>query len=420
MKENSNSGGETHLPLATISDDESEEDATFLDDQNTCSPEELDKFFKLKCKIADESAVSLKKDYVLHLTANNGFTNVVAGLSSGFVHIFDTNAGLTLTRSTFTDMPKTGSNEPVSICGLRYLDESPNHLLVGDSRGFVRLFDLRTQKEQVCFEENMANAQDGAKRKAINCFDSNSNARILCMGTEQSHGNVFLLFYDIRERKPLGEYNESHENDISAVRFHDVNPDLLCSGSIYGLINIFDIKEPTEDDALMATINTESTIQKLNWHKNVYEQDLISCITHTNDFYVYQADEGDVVAKFERSHITAATKRSNEANCYVVDAHSSENGDIFLLAGTNINKGEILRTLRLNKDLTPVADFIGNKQVVRTSIFNKKNGVMVTGGESGLVTLWSAGSADLNDAPVANSSKTFKHKNKKSAKKTPY
>lgn len=50
---------------------------------------------------------------------------------------------------------------------------------------------------------------------------------------------------------------------------------------------------------------------------------------------------------------------------------------------------ECLRSLKYeNKNLSPIANFEGNKQIVRTSIFNEKENIYVTGGEAGILTLW--------------------------------
>nr|XP_014086600.1 WD repeat-containing protein 89 isoform X2 [Bactrocera oleae] len=408
--------------------DESGVSTALIVDEDTCSREELEGLFKVKFRIEDESAVSLNRDYVLNLAADSGFTRIVAGLSSAVVHIFDVNAERALQISSVATVSTPRTNDRVGICGVRFLDDTPNCLLVGESNGIVRLYDLRTQREQARFEENIECTQSFSSfgrrnlrisRKAINCFDSNSNGRIICTGTQQRQGDVCLLFYDVRQRQQLGTYFESHEDDITSLRFHYKNPDILCSGSTDGLINVFDIKEATEDDALTTTINTECSVQKLNWHKNIYEQDVISCITHTNDFHVYFADEGDIVSKFDRCQITAATKRKNEFNCNVVDAHSTENGDLLLLTGTT-NNGEVLRTLRLNKNLLPVADFIGNKQLVRASVFDKKSGALVTGGESGFVTFWATENPGKEDGVLLSCSSGLKIKNKKSKKNTPY
>lgn len=154
----------------------------------------------------------------------------------------------------------------ISICGVRFMDETPNLLLVGTTNGLVRLFDLRSNKEEAKFENNPATeAEAAAMPKDIVCFDRNANSRVLCVGTEQHHNNVFMLFYDLRERKQMGGYFDCHQDDVTTLRFHPQNPDLMCSGSTDGLINIFDLQKTSEDDALLTTLNTVSSVHKVNW-----------------------------------------------------------------------------------------------------------------------------------------------------------
>lgn len=166
-------------------------------------------------------------------------------------------------------MPPPSCDDPskrISICGVRFVDESPNLLLIGTTNGLVRLFDLRTQYEAGCFEHIPETEAEAAYApRNIVCFDRNSNSRILSVGTEQHHGNVFLLFYDIRERKQMGGYFDCHQDDVTTLRFHPQNPDILCSGSTDGLINIFDLQKVNEDDALQTTLNTVSSVHKVNW-----------------------------------------------------------------------------------------------------------------------------------------------------------
>lgn len=151
----------------------------------------------------------------------------------------------------------------LNICGLRFLDETPNLLLVGTTNGLVRLLDLRTQSEVTRFENIAVNKFDP---QLINCFDRNSNSTLLCMGTTEYQTNVYLLFYDIRSSKKAFKYIESHQDDVTSLRFHPKSSDILCSGSTDGLINVFNVSENDEDDALLTTINSESSVNKLNWY----------------------------------------------------------------------------------------------------------------------------------------------------------
>lgn len=148
------------------------------------------------------------------------------------------------------------------------------------------------------------NTAGSSKAKNINCFDQNQNDRILCAGTEQIDHESFLLFFDIRKSKLLGAYWEGHTDDITQVLYHRDNPDILSSGAVDGLINIYDTSETTEDNAFKYCFNTECSVQILNWHKNINKKDLISCITHTNDLYLFDVEKNELLFNFERENIT--------------------------------------------------------------------------------------------------------------------
>lgn len=64
----------------------------------------------------------------------------------------------------------------------------------------------------------------------------------------------------MRSTKLLGAYWESHSDDITAVRFHPSQVYSLASGSTDGLVNVFNLREPEEDDALLYSFNTNSSV----------------------------------------------------------------------------------------------------------------------------------------------------------------
>lgn len=188
------------------------------------------------------------------------FTCIAAGLSDGSVRIFEVNSE----KGLYIQPPvsKGGSKDKLNICGVRFVDETPNLLLVGTSNGLVRLLDLRTRNEVSRFENIPVN---NLEPRDIGAFDRNSNSRLLCMGTVQKGNNVNLIFYDLRTYNQLFSYFESHQDDITSLRFHPQNPNYMCSGSTDGLINIYDVSANDEDDAILTTINTEDTVLRVNW-----------------------------------------------------------------------------------------------------------------------------------------------------------
>jgi len=79
---------------------------------------------------------------------------------------------------------------------------------------------------------------------------------------------------------------------------------------------------------------------------------------------------------------------------------------------------EILRSVSVTtkNELQPLANFQGNKQIVRDSLFDSKKGLLITGGESGIVTVWSQDTS----GPTVSSDKLKVKKEKKSRKQAPY
>lgn len=250
--------------------------------------------------------------------------------------------------------------------------------------------------------------------KPVNCFDVNSNDKLICAGTDELNGNVYLLFFDVRERRLMGGFFESHQEEITDVKFHSHNPDILASGSTDGLINIFDCKQESEDDALQFSLNTCDSVQKIKWH----HKNSLSCITNTNDLLLYNYESQDLMKKWSRTEITDAMKRKSVIDCNLIDCYDI--GDEMMFLGTsNYNKGECLRSLKFNDtSLTPLADFKGNSQIIRASLFDETKNVYMTFGEKAIISVWSEGSAAQSTSQNLKDESSVKKKMKK--KNNPY
>lgn len=187
----------------------------------------------------------------------------------------------------------------------------------------------------------------------------------------------------------MGGFFESHQEEITDVKFHSQNPDILASGSTDGLINVFDCKQESEDDALQYSLNTCDSVQKIKWH----QQNLISCITNTNDLLIYNTESQDLIKKWQRFEISESMKRKSAIDCNIIDCYDI--GDEMMFLGTsNYNKGECLRSLKFSDHaLTPHANFNGNSQIIRASLYDEKTNVCLTFGESAIISLWKEGSS---------------------------
>lgn len=351
------------------------------------------------------------------LSHRRSWDTIAASTSTKDVHCFSLTEGGLVRRPL--DTTASGHHQSSDICGVRFANGDANLLYVGTYDGTIYTYDLRTMAAVSQYRDadptaaGGSNHQDAAAavRKPLLCIDVNANDRVLCAGTERVGCDAYLLFFDTRSQRPMGGYWESHSDDVSQVRFHPTRPDRLASGSTDGLINVYDIGQATEDDALELCMNTESSVAQLQWHTaapasiddsdggrgaaaSQADRDLLSCITHVNDLHLYDADEQEQVYAQDRAAMAGHVRRSAPSECHVVGVHSTaQPGSLFVLAGSNYNRGECLRSLTLSGVTTaepkqpqqkpatitvqPGVMFEQNKQVVRCSLFNANVSVKV-------------------------------------------
>ena len=209
----------------------------------------------------------------------------------------------------------------------------------------------------------------------------------------------------------MGGFFESHQEEVTDVKFHPTDPDLLISGSTDGLINVFDCKKESEDDALKYSLNTEDSVAKLKWH----HEDKISCISNTNDLYLYDINNQDLLKKWTRSNITDAIKRKSVIDCNLIDCYNYGADEMMFLATSNYNKGECIRSVKFNDtSLDPLGNFSSNSQIVRASLYNEKENMFFTFGENAVITMWKEGVSTSSSKHLKEESSVKKKLKKKS------
>lgn len=290
-----------------------------------------------------------------------------------------------LGNTTFTPFPLSATlNSSKSLaCAVKFDPGNENLFYCTRADGYCYCYDIRTKSQIYSFNDAC-----GAN-KPFTCMDINQNSRLVCCGTEKVLADSFMLFFETRQRKLLGGYWESHDDDITDVKFHPKNPDAIMSCSTDGLLNVYDLKQNTEDDALIGSFNTESSAASLNWFRRS-NTDHVGCVTHTNDLQVYNVESQDKELEFKREQITKVIMRNSHIDCYLVGCHTEENmEDVFLLATSNFNRGECLRSLALRAEtLEPAVDFARNHQIVRCSHYDPAKNFLFTGGEAGSIHFW--------------------------------
>lgn len=386
------------MMFAEVGDTKMEFDDLFIDndenlsendgdesDGDTVSETELRQAFNKPYNLVEEKAVTLSRNYILHMSCtSDSEPTTCLGLSDNTCAVYRLTAGQ-LTKHTTLDSHRD------TVVNVKFCTTDNNLLYTGSTDGCIKLWDLRDPlKNVVEFTDSSANNSNQVK--PLTCFDVSPNNRVLCAGTELYEGDAYLLFWDIRNSRLLGGYWESHTNDVTSVIFHPSNVNTLASGSTDGLINVYNLQETSEEDALDVSLNTECSVEQLVW----YGQTSISCVTHTAQVQLWDTTEATRHHTFTREHITAGIQRKSAEHCYVAGVHTTKADGLLLLAGSNWHHGECVRTLTVqdNAQLTPSSVLTGNRQRIRASWYNSTSDMLITGGEQSIVSVWQPGTAD--------------------------
>ncbi|KAJ8717518.1 hypothetical protein PYW08_005917 [Mythimna loreyi] len=347
-------------------------------DRDTVEPEVLEQQFQKKYKLLTESAVSLKKSYINKLHATKSLKLAVS-LSDNSIEVYQLN------NTSLTKVCRLSGHDKALtevVC-----DPKDDQLVYSAGQdGLVKLWD--TRKSGSCVQEYKDNEEELVR--PYECMDVSCNGRVLCAGSQLVEDDAYLVFWDNRLTKPLGGYWNSHTDDITQVKFHKTKTEILATGSLDGLLNVFNVMELTEDDALTYSLNVENSVEKLSW----LDEKQVGCITQSNDLQLWDADSGDLLRSFTRDKVSRSIKRSKADDCYLVDTYTSLDDTPVLLAGSYEGNGQVLRSVTIaDKRLQPSTDFADNKQLVRCCWYDKDRDILVTAGEGGAVSVWRAAAA---------------------------
>ncbi|XP_053290644.1 WD repeat-containing protein 89 [Pleuronectes platessa] len=279
------------------------------------------------------------------------------------------------------------------MCGVTFAHSSPDLLYSGSADGTVRGWDVRrpgTEAVQM-FKSDPSH---------LYCsFDLSCSDMLLCAGTEKVGEDSYLVFWDAR--KPgsglLGSYSESHSDDITHVRFHPRDKDRLASGSTDGLVNVFDLSQGAEEEALVATCNGVSSTGSLCWSGASYTQ--LLCLSLDEGLHLWdlsQLDTEKPLAVFSTGDARSLTllEDGGGVDYLVGGAWLEETQTLLVLGGKDSGELHLMECdtggLRLLRSLKG-----GHASTVRCFLWDAAEEALVTGGEDAQLLLWKPGGVEL-------------------------
>lgn len=353
-----------------------------LIDENECDDEcenaDANLSFEKRYGILCEKAVSLQSVYILHLDAcfQDSSVKLVSGLSDYRCIVYDISTYLT---ATFTNVV----HEDI-ITDVKIVAEDEQKFYTSSLDGSIKLWDLRTPaKPALIFKDN----SDGdVNLKPISCFDVSADQKFVCGGTPLVEADSYLLFWDSRKSSVLGGYWETHTDDITQIKFSVGQPNLMLSSSTDGLVNLFDVSQSKEDDALLNSFNVDAAVRKLSWFD---QESTFGCITDMETVQMWQVDDVEPTRQFDRQTLGQAIRMKSWNNAYACDIYAASSDDAVILSGSNVGKGDYLKLAKLaDGELNPYATFEKNKQLVRCSCYDARQDKFITAGESGIISVW--------------------------------
>ncbi|ODV96621.1 hypothetical protein PACTADRAFT_48450 [Pachysolen tannophilus NRRL Y-2460] len=210
------------------------------------------------------------KDWILKVLSlsNQG---IVTSLTDGTVRIFQQNGSIDSPlsvikahSSTINGMAKVDRSNVISTCA-------------SDS---IKIWDPR---KSITTPTTVLN-----NGKSFLSLDSNYNW-LLAAGTELQGVDAEVYIWDLRNTKEtVRSYVDSHHDDVTEIKFHQTNKDLLLSGSTDGYVNIYDMKIADEEDALHQVINFASIHSA-----NFISKNRIATLSHMETFAIHGLNEDE-------------------------------------------------------------------------------------------------------------------------------
>ncbi|RCK66146.1 hypothetical protein Cantr_01959 [Candida viswanathii] len=275
----------------------------------------------------------------------------------------------------------------------------------------IKIWNLKTQKETA----KLTNPKNSTFLSLA--YKNN----LLAGGTELVGVDAELHIWNVANTSEVvRSFIDSHHDDITALDFHPTLSNYLMSGSTDGYVNIYDLNQPDEDEALHQVINYASV------HScNFVTDSRISILTHMESLMFHDLNDTNyeelVEPKFSDLGDVRETWPDTE---YVIDM--SPHG--YAAYGANSKSSLSLLPFNPEKESFDTSKIVSfpdahGEEVVRDLLVIPHSKKVLTCGEDGSIKLWelphklkSYSTKSKEDVDVAMEDADSEKANKKSKK----
>jgi len=337
-------------------------------------------FFPLKFHQSTSACVGLDTCSIAQL-CHVSKSHVCSLSNTGQVNLFDVG------ETSLGQVWKLSANNEFRITNIAASKGDENNIYTCSDDGCVRVWDIRQDNNKPALELKDTSQHTGPplnKNKPLLCVAANDSGLIVA-GTEQVGQDAYLLFWDMKNGgEMVGGYWSVHSDDVTCLKFSDDAQDTLISGSTDGLVNVLNLSNPDEDEALAWSHNTGDSVAGVCWK----DSDTVVVSTHTEAVQMLGV-ETEVRHVLSREKICSSIKRSVRDHIYTAGVHVSKDSHVSVLAGSRHVGSPCLRMCSLTDNglLQPEAEFIKCGSSVRCLLSFEEES-LITGGEEGVVRVW--------------------------------
>lgn len=193
--------------------------------------------------------------------------------------------------------------------------------------------------------------------------DINKSSTLLATGGELSGEDAKINFYDLRSHQaPIHQFIESHQDDITQLLFHPIYENQLVSGSMDGLINMYDLKDFDEEEAIQTVLKFDQSISKLGFFGN--QAEFLFSSSHMEHLRLWNLQSGDCISDF--CDLKGYNFDNQFRMDYFINGHfDSLNERLFISGGDNSGRIGLIHVNLNSLQLCDVLDH-GKEEIVRS------------------------------------------------------
>ncbi|KAF8900022.1 WD40-repeat-containing domain protein [Mucidula mucida] len=321
---------------------------------------------------APSSTTRLPTDaYVLALAALPGHYAAASSSPSNTIEIYDKTSMRHIQSLPGHDTATSSLKSVDAIAGF-----ARQSLISSGHDGSVKVWDDRSNSHSI----KMTNL---GKHIPLLCCDVSHDGLTVVAGSDLQGDDASIFFWDPRQpATPLRTHASTHSDDITVLHFGPENT--LLSASSDGLISLSNGNEDDEDEAVVTVANWGCSVAQAGWmpgYQRIWAaSDMETFGTWTSNLDLLQSVDirgpslhgnGTWVTDY---FVSSANLPGNQPAIFA----GSNEGDFALLSIPDSGSPWYIHNIWSH----------GHVGVVRSLLWDKENGVLISGGEDSKINTW--------------------------------